>query len=275
VLGASNVPALFTEDNFLSAPGVGAFSWPPMQLSRVTARSPTKAVLSDAAMNGYLADFEASAAAWPAYVSTAFPRYHDIYARAGVGPSYGYLDDLRGHTLRETLSRAMTNGSAMIQVATWNDYGEGTVIEPTMTGGERTTEYGYTDLGIIQDFRRQYLDANFPYHTNDLALALRLFNLRKQYSNDQRAGAELDRIFTNIASGKLMTANNELSGLESSRPAVYNLSGPKLQRHFAAGGDRLAGPHVEVSTKRLNWQPAQTYPASTNQLTFSTDGALP
>jgi hypothetical protein len=275
LLNASNQPAFFTENNYLAPAGKGAFDWPPMQLSVTNAQSPTEPVLSDAVMNGYLAAFDASAAAWPAYISTAFPRFHDFYAQAGVSPSYGYLDDQSGNTLRETLSRAMTNASAIIQIATWNDYGEGTIIEPTATGSEPTTEYGYTDLGIIQDFRRQYLDASFPYHTNDLTLALRLYNLRKEYLNNLPVNAELNRIFTNIIGGNTTTANLELTGVESSRPVIYNLVTNSNQLEFSIGGYLASGAQVQVSTNLVTWQTAQTFVAGTNLLVFSTDTVQP
>jgi len=271
VLNSSNQPAFFTENNRLSPAGTGAFDWPPMQLSHTTPQSPTEPVLSDSAMNGYLTSFDQSAASWPAYVSTAFPRFHDAYAQAGVGSSYGYLDDQSGNTLRETLARAMTNASAVIQIATWNDYGEGTIIEPTASGTEPTTEYGYTDLGIIQDFRRQYLDATFPYHTNDLALALRLYNLRRQYLNNPPVYAELDRIFTNIVSGKTGVAGLELTGIESSSPVIYNLAAGTNQMHFSIGGYLASGAQVQMSTNLANWQIAQTFSAGTNLVIFNTD----
>ena len=275
VLAASNQPAFFTENNRLSPAGTGAFDWPPMQLSQTTAQSPTEPVLSDAAMNSYLAAFDASAASWPAYVSTAFPRFHDIYAQAGVGVSYGYLDDQSGSTLRESLSRAMTNASAVIQIATWNDFGEGTVIEPTLAGTEPTTKYGYTDLGIIQDLRRQYLDASFPYHTNDLSVALRLYNLREEYGNNPSVSAELNRIFTNIASGNISTAKLQLTGVESSQPIIYNLLTNSNQLQFCIGGYLASGVQVEVSTNLTTWQTTQTYAAGTNLLVFSTDTTQP
>jgi len=275
VLNASNVPALFTEDNCMPTAGAGAFDWPPMELSRTNAQSPAGLVLSDAALNGYLAGFDAAAAAWPAYVSTAFPRFHDFYAQAGVRPSYGCLDDQGGNTLRETLSRAMTNASAFIQVATWNDFGEGTVIEPTAVGHEPGTEYGYTDLGIIQDFRRQYLDPAFPYHTNDLALAFRLYNLRKQYTNNVPVAAELDRIFKNIISGNSLAANARLSGLETGKPVIYGLSAANTQMQSSSDGTLATGAPVEASTDPMVWRAAQADPAGTNLTAFRTGMAEP
>jgi hypothetical protein len=275
VLNASNAPAFFTENNRLAPAASGAFDWPPMQLSQTNAQSPTEPVLSDPVMNTYLAGFDVSGASWPAYVSTAFPRFHDYYAQAGVSPSYGYLDDQSGNTLRESLSRAMTNSSAVIQIATWNDFGEGTIIEPTVAGTETTTEYGFTDLGIIQDLRRQYVDASFPYHTNDLALALRLYNLRKQYPNNPPVSAELDRVFTNIVSGNLSTAGLQLTGVESTRPVIYNLVTNSNQLQFYIGGYLASGVQIEVSTNLTTWQTTQTYVAGTNLLVFSTDTSQP
>ena len=202
VLAATNQPAFFTEDNRLPV-GTGAFSWPPMWMSQVPG---TGGVLSGAALKSYLADFDQKAATWPAFISSAFPRFHDIYQRAGVRNYWGYLGDRHGDTLRETLSRGMTNSSAIVQVVTWNDFGEGSMVEPTQ-------EYGYRDLGIIQDFRRQYLESGFSRNTNDLTMALRFYKLRRQYSTNIVVSAELDRIFTNIVSGKLDVANLQLNQL--------------------------------------------------------------
>jgi hypothetical protein len=199
VLAATNQPAFFTEDNRLAA-SAGAFSWPPMWMSQAPG---TAGVLSSAALKKYLTDFDQKAAGWPAFISSAFPRFHDVYQKAGVRDFWGYLGDANGDTFRETLSRAITNNSTMVQIITWNDFGEGTVVEPTQ-------EYGFRDLGLIQDFRRQYFDKSFSYHTNDLALALRFYQARKQHPEGSRESAALDRIFSNIISGKLEAANSEL-----------------------------------------------------------------
>jgi len=83
-----------------------------------------------------------------------------------------------------------------------------TVVEPTR-------EYGYRDLGIIQDLRRQYLDLAFGYHTNDLMLAARVYNLRHQCGTDANISAELDRVFTNVVNGNLNAANLQLTEIES------------------------------------------------------------
>lgn len=204
VLRATNQPAFFTEDNRLPV-STGAFSWPPMWLSQAPG---TGGVLSGAALKSYLAGFDQKAGAWAAFISSAFPRFHDIYQRAGVRNYWGYLGDRQSATWRETLSRGMTNSSAIIQIVTWNDFGEGSMVEPTQ-------EYGFRDLGILQDFRRQYLEAAFPFKTNDLALALRFYHSRCEHLTNSVASAELDRIFTNFVSGKIAMAKEQLGKISS------------------------------------------------------------
>jgi hypothetical protein len=258
VLNATNQPAFFTEDNRLAV-GTGAFDWPPMWLSGGGANT-----LTPVQLQSYLAGFDQKAAGWPGFVSSAFPRFHDIYAQAGVGASNGYLDDANGSTLTNTLARAMTNNSAIVQLVTWNDFGEGTMIEPTQ-------DYGYRDLGIVQNLRRQYLDPAFSYHTNDLAMAFRFYTLRKQYASNAAVSAELDRVFTNIVSGAVSTANQQLSGIESNRLVIYGLSHDGVQLQFLIGGYVASGAQVQMSTDLLSWQPAQTFPAGTNAAIFITN----
>jgi hypothetical protein len=202
VLNATNHPAFFTEDNRLPA-STGAFNWPPMWKSQVPG---TGGVLSDAALKSYLTEFDQKAVTWPAFISSAFPRFHDIYQKSGVRNYWGYLGDRNGNTLRETLSCGMTNSSAIVQVVTWNDFGEGTMIEPTK-------EYGYRDLGIIQDYRRQFLEPDFSRSTNDLALAFQFYQLRRELSTNSTASAELDQIFMNIVAGQVELAHRQLNQL--------------------------------------------------------------
>ncbi|HZV34895.1 MAG TPA: glycoside hydrolase family 71/99-like protein [Verrucomicrobiae bacterium] len=203
-LDASNRPAFFSEDNRLEC-GIGAFDWPPMWLSQ---QPGTGGVLSEALLKNYLVEFEKKSTAWPAFISSAFPRFHDIYQRAGARNYWGYLGDRNGETLRETFGRALTNNSVLIQVVTWNDFGEGTTIEPTR-------EYGFRDLGLIRDLIRR--DANRPgsMHTNDLSLALRFYKLRRASSNNSVGMAALDQIFTNFVSGRQEDAASELQKLEA------------------------------------------------------------
>jgi hypothetical protein len=252
VLNPTNQPAFFHEDYRLAPAAIGAYNWLPYPLS-------------DAALANYLSTFQQNAQSWPAFISSAFPRYHDIYPQIG-GTSNGSLSDNNGATFRSTLLRAMTNNSAFIQLVTWNDFGEGTVIEPT-------AEFGYRDLGVIQDFRRQYFEPDFPFHTNDFPLALRLFYLRKQYANYPVVGAELNRIFTNIISANILAAQRQLAGVEAGLPVLYNFSVTNNQLQFNLGGYLQFGAVVQATTNLATpqWQNVQIFGPSANLQTFSTN----
>ncbi len=258
VLNITNRPAFFTEDNRFAA-ALGAFDWPPMWMSAGATNT-----LTPAQLQTYLDTFEQNAASWPAYISSAFPRFHDIYAQAGVAPSYGYLDDANGAILTNTLRRALTNNSAFVHFVTWNDFGEGTVMEPTL-------DYGFRDLGIVQNLRRQYLDPDFSFTTNDLKSAFRFYSLRKQYGTNSAISAELNRIFTNIVTGRIKVANLQLTGIESSHPVIYDESAGHAQMQFSIGGYVASTVQVDVSTNLTNWQTVQVYPGTTNLLVFVTN----
>ncbi len=207
VLSPSNRPNFFTEDNPLS-PGHGAFDWPPMWLSR---QPGTGGVLSEASLRNYLGDFEKKSISWPAFISSAFPRFHDIYQRAGVRNYWGYLGDRNGETLSETFGRALTNNSAVVQIVTWNDFGEGTTIEPTK-------EYGFRDLYLIRDLRRQKSGSDRPAHTNDLSAAFRFYNLRRNSVTNAVTASALDQVFKDFVSGQEETALNQLLKLDGHVP---------------------------------------------------------
>jgi hypothetical protein len=146
-------PILVTLDGSGGRLSDAAFSWPPMGSS-------IKGVLTPDALVTYLNDFYARNTARPWLVSTAFPGFHDYYSQAKVRPSYGYLDDHAGAVFKLTLDASLTSRANVIQIATWNDYGEGTMIEPTL-------QNGYRDLETLQDFRHR-LDPAFPFTREDL-----------------------------------------------------------------------------------------------------------
>jgi hypothetical protein len=256
----TNPPAFFTEDNRLPI-GSGAFNWPPMWMSQTN-----NGVVALSALESYLSNFQQTGASWPTYISSAFPRFNDIYQQAGLGFTYGTLADNDGETFRSTLRRALTNNCSSVQIVTWNDHGEGTVVEPTV-------EFGYRDLGIIQDLRRQYVDANFGRHTNDLTLATRLYNLRRKHAGNGLANAELDRVFANIISGDLISARVQMDGMEAGLPVLYKIALNNGVLSFSIGGGISAGVReVQIATNLAapDWVTINSFSASVNEAVFST-----
>ncbi len=121
----------------------GAFAWIPVsegkQVDAATWTSELTALYADEAKSGR------------PYVAVAFPGYHDFYAQADAGKSYGHIGYREGQTFADSFGQAMTSGSPIVQLATWNDYGEGTGIEPTADRGER-------DLEVVMKWLRPEAD---------------------------------------------------------------------------------------------------------------------
>jgi len=174
-------PALVTLDKHTESAGVASFLWPPMWASK-------NGVLTQEALESYLTGFYGKAERWEYLVAGAFPGFQDIYEEAGVGSSYGYLDPQSGETFRLTLEMAVAQNPDLIQLITWNDYGEGTIIEPTV-------EFGYQYLEIVQDTRQATDDAAFPFEAADLQLPLQLLDARSRHAGDADANARLDEAF--------------------------------------------------------------------------------
>ena len=80
---------------------------------------------------------------WPTAMPAAFPRFDDIYRQAKVSEGYPRLPDQSGQTLRMTLRKAIESRRPWVQIATWNDWGEGTQVEPS-------NEFRYRDLKIVR-----------------------------------------------------------------------------------------------------------------------------
>ncbi|KAB2867446.1 MAG: hypothetical protein F9K46_00310 [Anaerolineae bacterium] len=184
--GLEPQPALITLDKHNVTNALCSYPWPPMQ-GGVT--------YNRAAIEAYLSDFYRKATRKDFVVGGAFPGFHDIYEEAGVRDSYGYLDAEGGEIFHYTLQMALGQNPDIIQLITWNDYGEGTIIEPT-------EEFGYQYLAMLQETRRTFDGADFVFTAEQLELPLRLFNLRKTHADD----SQLDEVFSKVIAGDIESA---------------------------------------------------------------------
>ncbi len=87
---------------------VGAFDWPLPKEGAAAQRR-----------------FLAEARNWRAAIPVAYPRFVDFYKEAGLHESYGRIEDADGETWRESLDAALKARAPLVQIATWNDWGEG------------------------------------------------------------------------------------------------------------------------------------------------------
>lgn len=135
---------------------------------------------------------------FPITVGGAMPEFKDFYLEGGWGNGYPDYNNLNEQLLTQTLLRS--ENSDIIQVITWNDFGEGTIIEPTR-------EFGYTRLEKIQEF------LGVDYRAEELSLAVSLYNKRKNYKNNVMVNKKLDQVFYYLISLQTNKAKSLLNSL--------------------------------------------------------------
>ena len=108
---------------------------------------------------------------FPMYIGGAMPGFHDHYKESGQGDGYTTYDREDGALFQRQLSAARNVGLEWVQISTWNDYGEGTIIEPT-------TEFKYQYLEIVQKF------AGVSYTASQFDLIYRWYKVAKAKGTD-------------------------------------------------------------------------------------------
>jgi len=146
-------------------------------------------------------------------LGSAYPGFNDFYGNGGAD-----VDGLIPYTYNGTstitamLSLCNANKSVLdgIQIATWNDFSEGTIIEPTV-------EQGYANLTAVQAF------TGVSYTQADLQQVYRLFTLRKKYVGNATVQSELDQAFNYFVQLNVPQAKAEMDladGITNSAPAI-------------------------------------------------------
>ncbi|AWI26003.1 glycoside hydrolase family 71/99-like protein [Flavobacterium pallidum] len=131
----------------------------------------------------------------------AYPGFHDYYQEGGAGGALGWaIDHNNGATLDATLSLAENSGVDYVQLITWNDFGEGTMIEPTK-------EFGYSYLQKIKAFAGI---TSADVFTN----ISKLYDLRKTHKGDAAIQKKLDQSFYYFVSMQADKAIALIDGIE-------------------------------------------------------------
>ncbi|MBL0744458.1 glycoside hydrolase family 71/99-like protein [Chryseolinea lacunae] len=134
-------------------------------------------------------------------MGSAYPRFHDFYKEGGTGNSYGYVDFNDGQTFSNTLAKAKEYNLDYLQLVTWNDFGEGTVIEPT-------TEDQYKCLEILQQF------AGVAYTRTELEMVHEYYLKKIKYKGNDAALATLKQTYQHLVNLEVEQARNLLKTLE-------------------------------------------------------------
>jgi hypothetical protein len=143
----------------------------------------------------------------------AYPGFNTFYAAGGWGAGPGWSLPYNGTgTFSGTLQLALSSGDGFVQIATWNDYGEGTMVEPTR-------EYNYGFLTTLQ----QALGVG--YSQTELQLIDTLFHQRKQFAGNASVQKQLDQAAADLANCQVMDATNVLNGTGASSSGSGGSSG--------------------------------------------------
>jgi glycosyl hydrolase family 99 len=183
--GLSPQPAFYTLMFQRGPAASGAFSWPTPQKGAAYS-------LKELDM------FNDRAKQYGSRIDVAYPRFDDIYKEAGAF-SFPPIPDDGGKTFHETYRRAFAAQSPIIQLATWNDWGEGTQIEPSQ-------EFGYRDLETNQVEKKSF-SPKFGFTPADLRLPYQLYTLRKKFPGKN---APLDGISRLVIAGQVAKARAAL-----------------------------------------------------------------
>ena len=137
-------------------------------------------------------------------IGSAYFGFHDYYNEGGWGNSLYYLDDLDGERFGQYLAENALYNPDIIQLATWNGFVEGTMLEPTL-------ETGYQYLQDLQDF------TGVPYSVSDLELVTQIYKLRKAVGTGQNLQSSLSSIRFALEQGNTLQANKMMQSLKFSK----------------------------------------------------------
>lgn len=122
------------------------------------------------------------------FIGGAYPGFNDYYKSGGWGETVlAPIDYADGVAFDNLLNLAKDNNVDYLQLITWNDFGEGTMIEPTQ-------EFGYMFLNKTQRF------AGVSYDSSVLEYIYKYYSLKKTFANDQLAMKKLAQSFNYFVS---------------------------------------------------------------------------
>lgn len=133
---------------------------------------------------------------------SAYPGFKDYYKEGGAGDNIGFtIEHNNGETFEQTLQLAKSANLDYLQLITWNDFGEGTMIEPT-------EEFGFTSLEKLKVFSEVQNTGNAFSAIHELYL------LRKAKKSDAEIQKKLDQVFYYFVSMQPSKAINLLNEID-------------------------------------------------------------
>lgn len=131
----------------------------------------------------------------------AYPGFKDFYKQGGWGNNLFIIDHNGTTTLQNTLDLAKNSKLPYLQLITWNDFGEGTMIEPTL-------DYNFDFLKTIQQY------TGVSYTETELQLIYKWYTLRKKYKGNADIEQKLTDAYNSLVALDVAAANTIISGIK-------------------------------------------------------------
>jgi len=136
----------------------------------------------------------------PTYFAAAYPGFKDFYQQGGWGNTLFLINYNGAGTLQNCLNLAKTSATNYLQLITWNDYGEGTMIEPTL-------DFNFTSLQAIQQY------TGVSYTVAELQLIYKWYTLRKKYVSNNTVESQLTQAYYDLVALDVKDATTIISGI--------------------------------------------------------------
>jgi len=196
------VPAPFFIDLYNRYPfSDSTFNWPPVNSGTITSQSEVINRLNQFYNRNISLTYK---------VASVFSAFDDFYNWG----SHGHIAYDNGAVFDLTWKRAIAFNPHIIQIVTWNDYGEGTIIEPTI-------ERGYNELEYVQDRVREY-NSDFPFTKLDLRWPLEFYKLRYTQTASSAQLAAITAATNALFAGDVVTFRTEAAKTGAS-VSLYDL----------------------------------------------------
>ncbi len=145
---------------------------------------------------------------------SVYPGFEDFYKEGGVSEGYFTIPPYFGSILDATFNKIEQYKSDldMVQLVTFNDFGEGTMFEPTV-------ETGFDYLKRLQKF------TGVTYGETELKLVHRLYLLRKAYPNDPEIQHQLNQALVHLRNLEIDDAALILNAIPLETSVNENITG--------------------------------------------------
>lgn len=163
-------------------------------------------------------------------IATAYPGFDDsVFDELdgfGENGSHNAINFDDGRTFQQTFDLALSANPNIIQLGTWNDYKEDTVIEPSVSSlGHNIIETGrgYSSLEYVQKRKNEW--ANIGWTTEDLRAPAELYNLDMSPALTPEQAGKIKEAYEAIFRDDVQTFRNIAASLIS-----YNNSSNPILR---------------------------------------------